>query len=92
MLGGIIVIGKDIIEPFAFSLLIAVLLLPFNKFLEKYKVNRVIAILVTLVISLIIFTGILNFLTSQIVDFANEIPAIKAIATSCCSCTEMANG
>ena len=77
LLGGIIVIGKDIIVPFAFSLLIAVLLLPFNKFLEKRKVNRVIAIMITLVISLILFAGILYFLTSQIVDFAKDIPAIK---------------
>ena len=77
LLGGIIVIGKDIIVPFAFSLLIAVLLLPFIRFLENHKFNRIIAILITLVISLIFFAGILYFLTSQIVNFAKDIPAIK---------------
>ena len=77
LIAGIIFIGRDIIIPFAFSLLIAVLLLPFNNFLERHKVNRVIAIIISLIVSAIFFAGVVYFLTRQMVHFAEDIPAIK---------------
>lgn len=77
LIGGIIFIGKDIIIPFSFALLIAVLLLPINVFLEKRKVNRVLAIIVSLIVSILFFTAILYFLARQVAGFVQDIPAIK---------------
>ncbi|UEG51043.1 AI-2E family transporter [Ferruginibacter lapsinanis] len=77
LVGWIIFIGAGIIIPFSFSLLIAVLLLPINDFLEKRKVNRVIAILISLLLSVFLLTAIVYFLASQILDFTKDIPGIK---------------
>ncbi len=77
LIGTVISGGKDIIVPFAFSLLIAMLLLPLNNFMEKKKMNRVLAIILSLIISTLFFTAIIYFLTNQIVNFAQDVPAIK---------------
>lgn len=73
----IIYAGQDIIVPFAFAVLLSVLLLPVNTKLEKYKVPRVIAILISLTISVIFIAAILYFLTTQIAGFMSDIPSIK---------------
>ena len=77
LFGAIIFIGSDIIVPFAFSLLLAVLLLPLNNFLERKKMGRVFAISVSLILSALFFTALVYFLTSQIVSFVQDVPAIK---------------
>jgi predicted PurR-regulated permease PerM len=77
LLGLILYLGRDIIIPFAFALLLAVLLLPAINFLEKKKVPRVTAILIVLVISVFLIALVLYFLSTQIISFAEDVPAIK---------------
>ncbi len=77
LIGGLIFIGSDVIVPFAFAMLLSVLLLPVNNFLEKKGVPRVLAILLSLVISLILIAGVIYFLTTQISAFMEDIPTIK---------------
>ena len=77
IIGTIIFIGKGIIVPLSFALLIAVLLLPINNFFEKKKIPRVIAIIISLVASVLFLTAVVYFLTNQIVNFTQDIPAIK---------------
>ncbi len=76
-IAGFIYIGQDIIVPFAFAVLLSVLLLPANKFLERKKVPRVIAIMLTLTFSIIFIATLIYFLASQIGSFIDDIPAIK---------------
>ncbi|MEP7257447.1 MAG: AI-2E family transporter [Flavitalea sp.] len=73
--------GQDIIIPFALSILIAVLLIPFNQFLERKKFPRVIAISVSLFISFLFIFGLLYFLSTQIMAFSDDIPNIKKTLT-----------
>jgi len=73
----IIFIGQDIIVPLAFAILLAVLLLPLNNYLEKKGVSRVFAIIISLTLFIIFASGIVYFLSSQIARFMNDIPAIK---------------
>lgn len=73
----IIFIGQDIIIPLAFAILIAVLLLPLNNFLERKGVSRVLAIIISISLFIIISGAVIYFLSSQIVKFMNDIPAIK---------------
>jgi predicted PurR-regulated permease PerM len=77
VIGGLIFIGQDIIIPLAFSILLAVLLLPFNTYLEKKRVPRVLAIIISLTLSIVFIGGVVYFLSSQIARFMNDVPAIK---------------
>lgn len=77
VIGGLIFIGQDIIIPLAFAILLAVLLLPFNTYLEKKRVPRVLAIIISLTLSVVFIAGVVYFLSSQIARFMNDVPAIK---------------
>jgi predicted PurR-regulated permease PerM len=77
LIGTIIFLGQDIIVPLAFSILLSVLLLPANRFLEKRSVPRVIAIIITLISAIVFVAAIIYFLSSQVASFMNDIPAIK---------------
>ena len=77
LLGSLIVIGQDIIAPLAFSVLLSILLLPANKFLEKRKVSLVPSILISLTLALIFIAVIVYVLSMQITNFTEDTPAIK---------------
>ncbi len=70
-------VAQNIIIPFAFACLLAVLLLPVVNFLESLKVPRVISISVSLVLAIGFIAGIIYFLSSQIASFMQDIPSIK---------------
>lgn len=77
LLGAILYVGKSILIPLFFSMLLASLLLPVVMFLEDKKTNRIIAILLSLLLAMIIITGIIYFLSSQIAGFFQDIDIIK---------------
>ena len=77
LIGLIIFIGQDIIVPLAFAILLAVLLLPLNNYLERKGISRVFAIILSIALFIIISGGVIYFLSSQIAGFMNDIPAIK---------------
>lgn len=68
---------QDIIVPFAFAGLIAVLLNPvYNRF-QKWKINKIVAILLTIFIALSIVSIVFIFLSTQIAQFGEMIPQLK---------------
>ena len=69
--------ANDIIIPFALSVLLAILLIPLNKFLEKRKIPRVYSITISIVVSFVFIFGIIYFLSTQILNFLDDIPEIK---------------
>jgi predicted PurR-regulated permease PerM len=75
--GIIIYLGQDIIIPFAFSILLAILLLPSVNFLEKKRFPRVLAIFIVLTFAIIFLASLVYFLSVQMMNFANDIPSIK---------------
>ncbi len=77
LIGGIIYIGHDIVVPIAFSILLSVLLLPVNNYLEKKKLPRVLAILLSLTVAIVFIAAIVYFISTQIASFTDDIPAIK---------------
>ncbi|WP_118950978.1 AI-2E family transporter [Taibaiella helva] len=68
---------QDIIVPFAFAGLIAILLNPVYNRLQKWKVPKIPAILLTILLAVLVLAGILFFLSSQIVQFGDMIPQLK---------------
>lgn len=69
--------AQNILIPFAFAVLLAVVLLPVVQYLEKKKLSRVISIAVAIILALSIIAGIIYFLSSQIASFMQDIPSIK---------------
>lgn len=78
LLGFILNIGQDIILPFAFSILLAILLLPITALFERRKIPRVLAITISLLIGVLFLVGVLYFITTQIASFTDDIGSIKA--------------
>lgn len=74
----LIYLGSDIIFPLIMALLFAVLLRPISKFFnEKLKIPDLISIGFTVLIALIAFSSVILFMSQQIADFMNDLPAIK---------------
>lgn len=70
-------VGRQIIIPLLFATVIAILLNPVVNFLIKKKINRVISISISLLIVLIIATGLGYFIGSQVSMFSDSIPQFK---------------
>jgi len=70
-------ITKSIVLPLIFATLLAIVLLRLTAFLERKRVPRSIAIIFSLITSLIVITGILYFLSSQVVGFTDNMGDIQ---------------
>lgn len=70
-------IGQDILSPLGFAFLFAVLLRPLEKKFIQWKIPQVLAIVLTLVIAILVFAGLITFLSTQIASLVKDIPAIK---------------
>lgn len=66
--------GRFILLPLAFSALIAMLLEPVSNWLQRYKFNRVMAIITSMMLVTIILAGIVSLLSLQFVQFADQLP------------------
>lgn len=67
-------IAQDIIVPLIFSVMIAVLLYPIVNFFVRMKINRVIAIIFTLFLTILITASLTAFLINQASIFADSWP------------------
>lgn len=68
---------RDILVPFSFALIIAILLNPLvNKF-QRIGVGKVFAIIFSMLIALLVFAGIMYFISSQVVGFSENLPVLK---------------
>jgi predicted PurR-regulated permease PerM len=68
---------RGILVPFAFALIIAILLNPLvNKF-QRIGVGKVFAIIFSMLIALLVFGGIMYFISSQVAGFTENFPILK---------------
>jgi predicted PurR-regulated permease PerM len=71
-------LGRSILIPFFFSVLLATLLLPVTQFLQqRLKFPKVLAIIISIITSLALVAGIIYFLSLQISNFLADIDTIK---------------
>jgi predicted PurR-regulated permease PerM len=68
---------RSILVPLAFALMIAILLNPFVNILLKKKINRIVAISISLLVAILFVAGILYFISSQIVKFSENMPLLE---------------
>ncbi|MDX9747359.1 MAG: AI-2E family transporter [Paludibacter sp.] len=69
-------IGQGLLLPLIFGTVIAILLHPMVCFFERRKINRIIAILITLLLSVIVIAAIALFMYSQLSLFSKSWPLI----------------
>lgn len=68
---------RGILIPFSFALFLAILLNPLVDRLEQWKVPKVAAILLALVIAIVIIAGIWYFLATQMMHFTDQLPVLE---------------
>lgn len=72
----ILYIAKQIILPLIFAILISILLHPLVIFFQRIKLNRVIAILISLLITLIIIGGFTTIMLTQVSRLSDSWPML----------------
>lgn len=70
--------GRNIIVPIIFATIIAILLHPLQNYFLKLKINRVVAILMTITISVLLVLGLGVFIILQISRFTEAFPELIA--------------
>ena len=70
-------ISQGILIPFAFSILLAVLLLPIASYLESKHLSRSLSIGISLILIATVVALLIYFLSRQISNFVDDIPSIK---------------
>src|SRR5256885_16184746 len=66
----------DVLVPFAFSILIAILLNPLYTRLEK-KLPKTPAIILTILLAILVVISLFYFFSTQISVFINSVPLLK---------------
>ena len=66
--------GKFILMPLAISALIAMILEPFSQQIQKLKVGRIGAIILSMLIVSLLLAGIFSMLSLQFVQFVGDLP------------------
>jgi predicted PurR-regulated permease PerM len=66
--------GRALILPLIFAAIISIVLHPAVNLLTRLKINRVVAIIITLILSVIVIFAFGSFLISQIVRFSDNWP------------------
>lgn len=68
---------QDILIPLAFAFIFAILLNPVCRLFQKYKMNRILSIIFTLLLAIIVVGALLYFLSSQVARFSDMLPVLK---------------
>ncbi|GAB4092708.1 AI-2E family transporter [Flaviaesturariibacter terrae] len=79
----------DILTPLAFAVIIALLLNPLVNRLAKHKLGKIPSIALAMLLALLVFAGIFYFLSSQIMGFGENLPALKAKFSSLLSTAQV---
>ena len=72
---------RAILVPLAFAIMISILLNPLVNILVRKKVNRILAISVSLLITILFVAGLMYFISSQVVKFSDNMPELQRKST-----------
>jgi predicted PurR-regulated permease PerM len=71
-------LGAGLLVPLSFSFLFALLLHPLSARLERWKVPRVLAIFICLIVIIAALVGIMYFIIAQLMNFGDDLPELQA--------------
>jgi predicted PurR-regulated permease PerM len=70
-------IGRQIFVPIAAALILAILLSPFVRFLQRKKLSRIWAISIAVLLAVVITATLIYFIASQLGMFNNALPMMR---------------
>lgn len=79
LLFGALYVAADLLIPLSFSILLAMLMLPIETWLEKKGLNRSFAIIICLLLIFVILASIIFILSYQVVGFAENFSQMKDV-------------
>jgi predicted PurR-regulated permease PerM len=68
---------RGVLMPFSFALILAILLNPLVNYFQRKGVRKIFAIIFSMLIALLVFGGIMYFISFQIVGFSENFPILK---------------
>ncbi|MCS3797394.1 AI-2E family transporter [Niastella sp. OAS944] len=77
LLALIVYVGQGILIPIGFAVMLAMLLLPMVKWLVRKGIPDIVASILAILVAIIFVSGIVYFLSAQIANFMEDLPAIK---------------
>ena len=72
-----IVLGKEVLLPILFAVLLSMLLLPATNYLTQKKFHRILSIGIPVLLTLIVIGGMIYFLSTQIANFLDDAPELN---------------
>ncbi|SIP90976.1 Predicted PurR-regulated permease PerM [Chryseobacterium sp. RU37D] len=82
-IGYLLALGESILAPFFLAFLMAMLFLPAASFMEKkLRFSRSLSTMTSVLIMLMILTGLVYFFGSQLSDFSKDIPHLRVQFTN----------
>lgn len=69
--------GREIIIPLLFAILLSTLLLPLTNFLSRKGLHKIFSIILPVLLTLTVIGGVIFFLSSQVMNFLHDTPALK---------------
>jgi predicted PurR-regulated permease PerM len=67
---------RTVLIPLAFSIILAIILYPLCRRLEKWGLGRIWAIVLCLIVGTVLLGGLITFISMQIVSFAQDLPQL----------------
>jgi predicted PurR-regulated permease PerM len=71
-------LARDFLMPVGLASLLAILLNPVVRRLQKWGVNRILAIIIAIILVLLVISGLVYLLSTQLMIFVQDIPELKA--------------
>jgi predicted PurR-regulated permease PerM len=69
--------AREILIPFAFALILTFLLTPVVTLLQRLRTGRVLAVLITVLLSIVVVGGIGWIIANQLVEVASQLPLYR---------------
>jgi len=76
----VMIVAKSILLPILFAVLLSILFAPLASWLEKYRIPKILAALLAMIIGLSVLVGIGYFFYTQITAFVDDVDQIKSRA------------
>ena len=73
----LLIYAKELLVPFTIAIFFTFLLLPISNWLHQHKVPHALAIIISIIIAIIVFGGLIYFFYSQVQSFVDDWPALK---------------
>ena len=77
LLVAVLIIARDVLIPLTIAIFFTFLLFPVSTKLEKWKFPRPLAIILSIILAMSVFAGILYFFYTQIISFADDLPVLQ---------------